>query len=180
MSLPLPSQAGDLEFDAAIGKVGYGRCHMDGCGFFIIDAAVPIGSTKNGTLFAISDRTWSAEYRAHGDNDDHEYDRPPISVSKQSPGISMAFCSKTKPVLFSFFDNKWNSTQLRPGDEAAVYGATESAYQYYYAACHHFITHDPVSKAMALKLGYEFAKESAKNDDQADSETNVQPLDLLK
>jgi hypothetical protein len=180
MGLPLPSQAGDLEFDAAIGKVGYGRCHMDGCGFFIIDAAVPIGSTKNGTLFAISDRTWSAEYRAHGDNDDHEYDRPPISVSKQSSGISMAFCSKTKPVLFSFFDNKWNSTQLRPGDEAAVYGATESAYQYYYAACHHFITHDPVSKAMALKLGYEFAKESAKNDDQADGETNVQPLDVLK
>ncbi|HUB63043.1 MAG TPA: hypothetical protein VL996_01095 [Methylocella sp.] len=173
------AHAGNAEFDAAIGKLGYGRCHMDSCDFFTIDTAVPIASTKEGTLFAISDRVWSAGYKAHGDNDLHEYDRPPVSVGKQSSEISMVFCSKTKPVVFNYYDDKWNSVDLRPGDENSVFGATESAYQFYFAACHHFITHDPVSKNMALKLGYPFANEPAKID-AVPSEENRQPLDMVK
>jgi hypothetical protein len=105
-SFSAQSQAAGVEFDAAIGKTGYGRCHMDSCGFFIIDSAVPVGSNKDGTLFIISSRDWGAEYKVHGDNDEHEYDRPPVSVSKPVSSISMVYCSKTKPVTFDYYETE--------------------------------------------------------------------------
>ena len=175
----LTSAASAAEFDAAIGKTGFGRCHMDGCSFFIIDAAVPVGAGKDGTLFAISARVWSAEYRMHGDNDTHEYDRPPVSVGEKTPELSMVFCSKVRPVSFYYGEGKWHSADLRPGDESAVFGYNESAYQFYYAACHHFITRDPVSKAMATRLGYQFAKHPSE-ENVADSDDKRQPMDMLR
>jgi hypothetical protein len=43
----------DIEFAAAIGTQGYGRCHMDECGFFVIDAAAPIATGKDAVLFVV-------------------------------------------------------------------------------------------------------------------------------
>ena len=131
------------EFAAAVGRTGYGRCHMDVCSFFIIDRAVAVGSTSSGTLYAISGRGWDATYKMRGENDQHEYDRPPVSISKPAPFIDMVFCSKAKPIFFGFYDGKWNAEQLRPGDPDAVFGYNESTYQFYWAACHNHTTRDP-------------------------------------
>ena len=111
-----------------------------------------------------------------GDNDKHEYDRPPISVSKSERFIDMVFCSKTKPTFFGFYDGKWNAEQLRPGDQDAVFGYNESTYQFYWAACHNHITRDPYETALAKKLGYNFSGGIG----DADRNTKLQPLDVLR
>jgi hypothetical protein len=172
----------DIEFAAAIGMQGYGRCHMDECGFFVIDAAAPIATGKDGVLFVISLREWSAEYRMRGDNDQHEYDRPPISVTTPTSRASIVYCSKKRPILFDYFDGSWNGAPLRPGDQGAIYGANESALQFYFAACHRFITRDVYASAtlnLAKRLGYHFddADKWAKGEAGADQ---IKPLDVLK
>lgn len=101
------------EFASALGKQGYGRCHMDVCEFFIIDQSAPLGTSKVGTLFAISQRQWDATYKVRGDNDTHEYDRPPVTISEKKAALGLVFCSKTKPYIFSFFEDKWHSYPLR-------------------------------------------------------------------
>ncbi len=164
------------EFAAAVGRTGYGRCHMGGCWFFIIEGVVPVGSTAFGILYAVSGKRWNASYKMHGDNDQHEYDRPPVSVSKQAPFIDMVFCSKTKPIDFVFYDGKWNAVQLRPGDPDAVFGYNESAYQFYWAACHNHITRDPYETALAKKLGYNFSGGFG----DAGSGAELQPFDVLR
>jgi hypothetical protein len=144
------------EFAAAIGQQGFGRCHMDACNFFVIEAASPIGSAKDGTLFALAVRRWEAEYRPS--NDGHEYDRPPIRIEKPRWSTELVFCSKTRPVTFYYSpeDNTWLSTNLRPGDDGSIYGAIEWAYQFYYAACHVYITRNPYGlEKLAGKLGYQ-------------------------
>jgi hypothetical protein len=163
------------EFDAAIGVEGSGRCHMDSCDFFIIDAVAPLGSSKRGTLFIVGSRLWSDGYKPT--EDDHEYDRPPISVGSKTSQISMVFCSKTDPAVLDYYEKGWHAGDLRPGDESSVLGFNESAYQFYYAACHHFITKDPVSKAMALKLGYTFANHPGNGNLPDDKR---QPIDFIK
>ena len=161
------------EFAAAVGRTGYGRCHMEECSFFIIDHVVPVGSTAFGTLYAVSGKQWEATYKV-GEN---EYDRPPISVSKPEQFIDMVFCSKTKPIFFGFYDGKWNAEQLRPGDPDAVFGAVESTYQFYWAACHNHITRDPYkTTALAKKLGYNFSGGFG----DADHNNELQPFDVLR
>ena len=44
------SAAYGVDFDAAIGVQGSGRCHMDSCDFFMIDAVAPLGSSKTRTV----------------------------------------------------------------------------------------------------------------------------------
>lgn len=168
--------AAPVEFDAATGVEGFGRCHMDSCGFFMIDAVAPLASSKGGTLFMVGSRLWSASYKPT--NDDHEYDRRPVSIEPKTGQVSMVFCSKTDPVIFDYYDNGWHAADLRPGDESAVFGFNESGYQFYYAACHHFITKDPVSKAMALKLGYAFAQHPLGGAPLPDDKR--QPIDFMK
>lgn len=149
---------------------------MDVCSFFIIDIAVPVGSTAFGTLYAISGRGWEANYKMRGENDEHEYDHPPVSVGKPAPFIDMIFCSKTKPMFFGFYDRKWNAEKLRPGDSDAVFGYNESTYQFYWAACHNHTTHDPYETALAKKLGYNFSGGFG----DADSSSELQPFDVLR
>jgi hypothetical protein len=164
------------EFAAAACRTSYGRCHMDVCSFFIIDCAVPVGSTSSGTLYAISGRGWDETYKMRGENDQHEYDRPPVSISKQAPFIDMVFCSKAKPIFFGFYDGIWNAEQLRPGDHDAVFGYNESTYQFYWAACHNHTTHDPYETALARKLGYNFSGGFG----DTDRNIELQPFDVLR
>jgi hypothetical protein len=165
-----------VEFDAALGKTGYGRCHMDSCEFFLIDQVVPLGKGRDGTLFAYASRDWDADYKPA--TDDHEYDRPPVRVNPQKARLNVIYCSKARPTMFDYFEDKWHAAGLRPGDETAVFGFNESAYQFYFAACHHFITKDPISKTMAQKLGYTFAKRASDGDNVSDG--GRQPMDMLK
>jgi hypothetical protein len=164
------------EFAAAIGRQGYGRCHMDSCGFFIIDAAAPVGSGRRGTLFAVAYRGWGASYR-HTD-DDQEYESKPINVSKPDSRLSLVFCSKTDPSEFYLVDGKWLETPIRPGDDQAIFGANESSYMFYYAACHNHITKDPLLPAgLARKLGYDL---HGGFPDSPAGAPDRQPLDMLK
>jgi len=135
------ARAAAQEFAPAIGHTGIGRCHMDVCHFFVIEDAKPVGSTKEGTLFATASRQWANEYRMQDG-----YDRPPIKIGKPETDVSFVFCSKTKPVAFFFEDgamkttaDRWTSFPLRPGDDNAVNGVNESVYMFYWAACHNFI-----------------------------------------
>ncbi len=156
-----------------------GRCHMDVCNFFVIEDSKPVGSTKVGTLFALAAKSWENEYKARGENDDHEYDRPPVKTGKPETGVSFVFCSKTKPIEFFFSGGKWNSDALRPGDDAAMSGAEEYAYVFYWAACHNFISKDPVSAQLAEKLGYRF-KDHPASDEDASTADDIQPMDVLR
>jgi hypothetical protein len=168
------------EFAPAIGHTGIGRCHMDVCSLFAIEDAKPVGSTKEGALFVVAAKQWENAYKARGDNDDHEYDRPPVETGKPETAVSFVFCSKTKPVEFFFTDGKWSSSALRPGDEAAVSGAMEYAYVFYWAVCHNTIVKDPVSANMAMKLGYHFNDIPSQSFDTGTTGNNIQPFDVLR
>jgi len=176
VSSPHACRAAGAEYDAALGKTGTGRCHMDVCSFFQIQTAMPLAVLKDGTLFAISELSWTATYRAHGQTDAHEYERPPVSVSAKTADAFAVFCSKIRPHLFFYDAGKWESLALRPGDPAAVSGATEAASNSYWAACHRFNTEDAISAKMAGKLGYHF---SGGFPDGSEDPIR-QPMDLLK
>jgi hypothetical protein len=173
-------EADAQEFVSVIGHSGMGRCHMDICTFFYISDSKPVGSTKEGTLFAIATQQWENEYKARGEGDDHEYDRAPVTMGKPTTVIAFVFCSKTRPVEFFYSEGKWSSNALRPGDESAVSGAAEYAYVFYWASCHNFITKDPVSASLAASLRYRFKVQPAKDDDRSGAETGLQPLDVLR
>jgi hypothetical protein len=131
---------------------------------------------KKGALFAVSYRGWDATYR-HTE-DEREYDRKPVRVSKPENRISIVFCSRTDPVNFDFFDGKWNETPLRPGDDDAVFGANESSYTFYLAACHNYITKDANLPAdLATKFGYDF---HGGFPNSTVGGTGRQPADMLK
>ncbi len=59
-----------------------------------------------------------------------------------------------------------------------MFGYNESAYQFYFAACHRYITRDPISKSMAEKLGYRFAGSDVP--DGFDQGESANPVDILK
>ncbi len=173
-----PPNAQAAEFQPAIGHKGYGRCHMDTCSFFIIDRATPVGDGRDGTLFEIQERDWGADYRPPAENAPDsfdEYAQPPIHVSKQEPGTSTVYCSKTRPTVFDRDGGKWVSTPLRPGDDGAVFGFNESAYQWYFAACHAVIVHEPNPNHLAQRLGYHF-----KHSDGGGEQGSTAPRDMLK
>jgi hypothetical protein len=178
-SIPGLMSARAQEFAAGVGHAGVGRCHMDVCGFFNIVDSKPVGSAANGTLYSVALQQWENEYKARGENDDHEYDRAPVKTGKPSITVSFVFCSKTRPLQFFFSEGKWEANSLRPGDEAAVSGAEEFAYVLYWAECHDLITKDPVSAALATRLGYRFKDQPAK-DDNASAASVLQPMDVLR
>jgi hypothetical protein len=168
------------EFAAAVGHTGVGHCHMDTCSFFHIVDSKPVGSATNGTLYTVALQQWENEYRAKGENDDHEYDRAPITTGKPSISVSFVFCSKTRPLQFFFSEGKWDANSLRPGDEAAVSGAEEFAYVLYWAECHELITKDPVSAALATRLGYRFKDQPANGGNASGATSALQPMDVLR
>jgi hypothetical protein len=135
---------------------------------------------SDNALLVVAAKQWKNVCKARGDDDDHEYDRPPVETGKPETAVSFVFCSKTKPVEFFFTDGKWISSALRPGDEAAVSGAMEYAYVFYWAACHNTIVKDPVSARMAMKLGYHFTENLLQSDFTGNIGNNIQPFDVLR
>ena len=146
--------AAAVEFEAGIGPTVHERCRMDTCGFATLQSSVPVAVLRDGTLFAISGVDWGAEYARRQDDLD-EYSFPPKSIGPKSSFIWMVFCSKTRPYMFSFYNGEWLATPLRPGDDQAMSGFNESAYQNYWASCHHFFpTNEALIAKMAPRLGY--------------------------
>lgn len=168
------------EFEAAIGHKGTGRCHMDYCSYFIIDAATPVGNGRDGKLFKIEERTWGADYNPPPDNAPesyNEYAQPPKSVGKQERETRFVYCSKTRPTSFFFDSGKWTSNKLRPGDQGAIFGYNESEYTWYFAACHNAILKSPYDDHnLPRRLGYRFRN----SDSGEDAQGNLAPRDMLK
>jgi hypothetical protein len=168
------------EFAAAIGRTGHSTCQMDNCTFYVIDDAVPVGSTASGTLYAVSGREWAAFFKSRGENDEHEYDRPPISETKHDPFIEMVFCSKAKPIYFDFNNGKWESAEVLIGEPNVVFNANELMYEHYWAACHNYIVVDTDGQAaeiaLAKKLGYNISASPS----DADRDSKLQPFDVLR
>ncbi len=148
------SSAAAIEFEAGIGPTIHERCHMDACNFATLQSSAPVATMRDGTLFAISGVGWGAGYARRQDDRD-EYSFPPNSVSAKKPFIWMAFCSKTRSYMFYFSEGSWQAVPLRPGDDQAVNGFNESAYQDYWASCHHFFpANEALIAKMAPRLGY--------------------------
>jgi hypothetical protein len=174
------SRANAQEFAAAIGQVAIGRCHMEDCTFFVIEDSKPVGSTSEGTLFAVAAKSWEREYRGRGGQDEHERDIAPIKAGRRASLVTFVFCSKTKPIEFSYRESKWVAEALRPGDAAAMSGAEEYAYVFYWAACHNTISRDPLSAQLADRLGYRFKGHPESEDAAGKSRVDLQPMDLLR
>lgn len=138
------------EFGALMKKLVPTRCHMGSCGWFSIEDIAPVGSTPIGTLYAVGEHSFHAEWPR-----DVDYNVP---MPKRDGGmrVSMVFCSKTHPTTFGYYDGKWIAAGLQPGNEKAEFGYNESAYDEYFAVCHNAIINgDP--KLLARRLGYQFA-----------------------
>jgi hypothetical protein len=173
------SHASAQEFEAAIGQVAIGRCHADACNFFVIEDSKPVGSTKEGDLFALAAKGWENEYKAHGGNEVREHDKTPSRAGKHGTFVAFVFCSKTKPIEFFYRDGKWNADILRPGDDAAISAAEEYSYVFYWAACHGVISRDPLSAQLADRLGYRFKGHPAVDPPGTESH-QIQPMDVLR
>jgi hypothetical protein len=173
-------EANAQEFAAAIDQVAIGRCHMDECSLFVIEDSKPVGSTKEGTLFALAAKSWENEYKARGGKDERERDIAPMKAGKHGTFVTFVFCSKTKPVEFVYRESKWIAHALRPGDDAAMSAAEEYAYVFYWAACHDVISRDPLSAQLADRLGYRFKGHPAPDDAAGKSGPDLQPMDVLR
>ena len=88
---------------------------------------------------------------------------PPKTTGKpEKSSLTFVYCSKTRPAIFSYFDTGLAVDDCcRVGKASAMSGASETAHTLYYAACHRFITRDPVAKEMASKLAYKSAEDTS-------------------
>jgi hypothetical protein len=146
------------EFKALTHQAVVGRCHMDFCWWFSIEAAQKIGSSSKGDLYAIALNSWERRCKYNAKNG---YDMN--ACGKRSGGeeqISFVFCSKQKPAMMEIDNDsgKWNATLLEPGNSDAIIGATESGYAIYWAACHGVSVKDVYKDGDRLgkALGYPF------------------------
>ena len=149
---------------------------MDYCGLSMIQVSIPVAILRDGTLFAISGQAWGENYGPNLPRE--EYAHRPKSVDPKQPYLKMVFCSKVRTYMFGFYDGKWQTNALKPGDDDAISGADESSYQDYWATCHHFFpksAFDPLVHKLAVKLGYHF------KGGPADGEGAIaQPSDLMR
>jgi hypothetical protein len=154
------AQAGP-EFDALMGHLIPGRCHMNVCSWYSIETSNRVGMNSKGELYELSIKSWSASYP------DGNYNRPARRSSDGPPQTSYVFCSKETPLWIDRSEGKWLASRLQPGNRKAVFGASESAYALYWGACHHAIVRDVYAEGDRLgkKLGYHFSGEPDERED---------------
>jgi hypothetical protein len=117
------------------------------------------------------------EWQSHHKNGD--YDKPARRTDEEK-ATSVVFCSKTKPALIEREGApKWSATFLAPGNSEAVFGAAESAYALYWAACHAAEARDVYEGGDELgrRLGYRF---SVSDKGLPEDEILSSPLEALK
>jgi hypothetical protein len=117
------------EYSALQGKPIVGRCHMDVCWWFSIENAEMMGQSKDGELFAVTMKQWSASC-------------PGLKCGRKSfdgGGTSFVFCSRTHPTWIDRSEeykddpNKWTFTPLGPGSPDAASGVHEGVHRMYWA-----------------------------------------------
>ena len=144
-------------------KVIRARCHMDACGWFSIEAAELAGSSPKGRLYKLTTKWWESEHK--GGNYDRRAPRTGGEVA-----TSFVFCSKQRPAWIDYDEDQkaWLATPLQPGNSNAVFGAAESAYAMYWAACHNTVVGDVYTEGDILgrKLGYRFSGDLNAIEDQ--------------
>jgi hypothetical protein len=120
------------EFKALTKKIVRTRCHIGYCSWSRIDTARSLGASATGELLELSLTEWRSHHM------DGDYDKPARRTDEKK-ATTFVFCSKTKPALIERENEgtqKWVATFIAPGSSEAVFGATESAYALYWAACH--------------------------------------------
>jgi len=160
-------------FKPLLKKLVRARCNMDVCGWFSIESSALVGASPKGELYVLATRWWESEHK--GGN----YDRPAPRTGGDV-SISFVFCSKQKPAWIDYGGEKrvWVATPLQPGNSKAVFGAAESAYAMYWAACHNTAVTDVYAGGDALgkKLGYAFTGDV---DSAGIEKTLGSPVDVL-
>lgn len=161
------------EFDALMGKLIPGRCHMNSCGWSSIETRKLVGSTPKGELYELGMKSWSATYP------DGNYNRPARRVGDGTVKISYVFCSKQAPIWIDNYEGRWLASRLQPGNSKAVFGANEAKYALYWGACHRAIVRDVLSGGdhLGKKLGYYFAGEAG--EDALEDVTLKSPFEVL-
>jgi hypothetical protein len=161
------------EFKPLLKKVIRARCHMDACGWFSIEVAEPFGSSPAGQLYKLTLKWWESEHK------DGNYNRR-APLTGGDVATSFVFCSKQKPTFIEYDNDRkaWLATPLQPGNSQAMYGAVESAYAIYWAACHYAIVKDVYDEGDRLgrKLGYRF---SGYPDSLGEDKVLASPSDVL-
>jgi len=157
------------DFEALTNRIVLLRCHMGGCGWYRIDESKLVGRSDKGALYELAVKFWNSK--------DTGKTTPPKKLENEESDTQFVFCSKVKPALIWKDEGKWVASPLEPGNEAAMAGATESAYAMYWAACHRAAVADVYSGGtrLARKLGYEFSGNAIPQDAPLSA-----PADVLK
>lgn len=167
-------KSADSGFNALVGKLVRGRCHMDSCLWFSIEAAKPAGQSSRGQLFKITTKWWES-YHPKG-----IYKRAPRHGGEAA--TNFVFCSKTMPAMILQEDHgKWTAVRLNPGNSNTIAGATETTHIMYWAACHCKTLNDVYrdGERLAKTLGYD-VKWSADKDGYIEDKSLQGPTDALK
>jgi hypothetical protein len=163
------------EFKALVGKVVEGRCHMDNCSWFSIEAAKPAGQSRRGQLFKITTKRWDS-YHPEGN-----YKRRAPRHGGEA-ATSYVFCSKTIPAIILQDDHgRWTAARLNPGNSNSIAGATEFINKMYWAACHGKAVNDLYidGERLAKTLGYN-VKWLADDDGYIGEKSLRRPTDALE
>jgi hypothetical protein len=174
-SLPsvVAAQSTGPEFKPLLKKVVRARCHMDVCSWFSIEAAEPSGNSPKGQLYKLTTKWWESEHKGGDYNR-----RAPRRGGEVA--TNFVFCSKQKPAVIDHDEDRtaWLATPLQPGNSQAVFGASETAYAMYWAACHDAIVEDVYSEGDRLgrKLGYRFSGDVGDSEEQ---QVLASPEDVL-
>ena len=155
---------------------------MDFCWWFSIEAAQKMGSSSKGDLYAIAMKSWEARCKYNVKKGDYDMN----ACGKRSGGeeqISFVFCSKQKPAMIEIDNDsgKWNANLLEPGNSDAIFGAAESGYAIYWAACHGVSVKDVYKDGDRLgkTLGYPFKASPQHDQPDLGSPDLSSPFDVL-
>ncbi len=105
------------------------RCHMDHCGWFVVEHKRQVASSPHGQLYEVILKQWSS----HHENGTYEISS---SLSPSEERRIFVYCSYKIPSVLFPIDDKWLSIKLAPGCTDSIFGYNEGAYVIYYAACH--------------------------------------------
>lgn len=141
---------------------------MDSCSWFAIESRTNEIKARDGVLLKVESHWWSAEYP------DSDYDAPATSFEDDGPDTGYAFCSLTRPALLNRDGDRWAVAMLSPNDADGVFGYNETAYTFYFAACHDAAVY-PYGNMIkfAQRLGYTTSA------DQAGQEEVSKPRDYV-
>lgn len=154
LSLPALAAETGPPFRSLVGKIVRARCHMDVCTWFSIEASVPAGESRAGTLLRTTIKDWSS---SHPDGNYATLtNRKYVATSDE-----YFLCSKSAPgVIYKAPDQgDWRAYRVWPDHADKIFGYNEALYVRYWAACHAIAVADVYvgGTRLAASLGYRTA-----------------------